>query len=182
MDKTQNQELAPNTAIPPADPVLTAAVNAAIREVVAPLMTSLAEMLANNTEALQYLASQQKVQTDRMEALEKQIRLNTLVTPTQVRYINDAIRKRAREILSKKGLDGDTKAVTRLSAAIRKAVLARYGVAALYEIPKHEYSVAMQQIDTWNDAIAVLDITRDARKRQEKSARFLEETEDGGHV
>lgn len=182
MDKTQNQELAPSTPMPPADPVLTAAVNAAIREVVAPLMASMAELMANNTEALQYLASQQKVQADRMEALERQIRLNTLVTPTQARYLNDAIRKRAREILSKKELDGDAKAVTRLSAAIRKAVLSRYGVAALHEIPKHEYSVAMQQIGTWNDALAVLDITRDARKRQEESARFPDDTEDGGHV
>lgn len=179
MDKTQNQELAPNTAMPPADPVLTAAVNAALREVVAPLMASLAELMTNNTEALQYLASQQKVQADRMEAMERQIRLNTLVTPTQVRYLNDAIHKRAREILSKKELDGDTKAVTRLSAAIRKAVLARYGVAALHEIPKHEYSVAMQQIGTWNDALTVLDITRDARKRQEEFSHF---PEGDGHV
>lgn len=174
MDEKQNQEIAVNGAQVPTDPVLAAAVNTALREFVAPLMASLAELMANNTEALQYLASQQKVQTDRMEALERQIRLNTLVTPTQVRYINDAIRKRAREILSKKDLD-DAKAVTRLSASIRKAVLSRYGVAALHEIPKHEYSVAMQQIGTWNDALAVLDITRDARKRKEDASYFLED-------
>lgn len=180
MDEKQNQEIAVNSAQQTADPVLAAAVNTALREFVAPLMASLAELMANNTEALQYLASQQKVQTDRMEALERQIRLNTLVTPTQVRYINDAIRKRAREILSKKNLDGDAKAVTRLSASIRKAVLSRYGVAALHEIPKHEYSVAMQQIGTWNDALAVLDITRDARKRKEDASCLLEDKEVSG--
>ena len=179
MDEKQNQEIAVNGAQVPTDPVLAAAVNTALREFVAPLMASLAELMANNTEALQYLASQQKVQTDRMEALERQIRLNTLVTPTQVRYINDAIRKRAREILSKKDLD-DAKSVTRLSASIRKAVLSRYGVAALHEIPKHEYTVALQQIGTWNDALAVLDITRDARKRKEDASCLLEDKDVSG--
>lgn len=147
------------------DPAIAAAVGAAIREMLSPLMASMAELMANNTEALQYLASQQKVQTDRMDALERQIRLNTLVTPTQVRYLNEAIRRRAREILSKKNLEEDKKAVNKLSASIRKSVLARYGVGAIHEIPKHEYSVAMQQIDTWNDALVLMDITREARKR-----------------
>lgn len=147
------------------DPVIAAAVGTAIREMISPLMASMAELMANNTEALQYLASQQKVQTDRMDALERQIRLNTLVTPTQVRYLNEAIKRRAREILSKKNLEEDKKAVNKLSAAIRKSVLARYGIGAVHEIPKHEYSVAMQQIGTWNDALAVMDITREARKR-----------------
>ena len=46
----------------------------------------------HNAQALEQLAGAQKVQNDRLEALEKQIRLNTLVTPQQVRYMNDAIR------------------------------------------------------------------------------------------
>lgn len=159
-------KIAPANLPAPTDAAFAAAVNAAMREVVMPVMAPLAELMKNNTEALQYLAAQEKVQADRMEALEKQIRLNTLVTPTQVRYLNEAIRKRAREILSKKNIDGDRKAITKLSTAIRKAVLSRYGVAALHEIPKHEYSVAMQQIGTWNDTLTVLDITRESRKRQ----------------
>lgn len=153
------------TQQPSGDAVMVAAVNVAIREVIMPFMASLSEMMKNNTEALQYLAAQQKVQTDRMEALEKQIRLNTLVTPTQSRYLNDAIRKRAKEILNKKGCIDDKKAVTKLSAAIRKAVLSRYGIASLNEIPKHEYSVAMQQIDTWNDAMTVMSVAREAKGR-----------------
>lgn len=156
-----------STKQPSSDATMVAAVNVAIREVIMPFMASLSEMMKNNAEALQYLAAQQKVQTDRMEALEKHIRLNTLVTPTQSRYLNDAIRKRAKEILNKKGCDDDKKAVTKLSAAIRKAVLSRYGIASLNEIPKHEYSVAMQQIDTWNDAMMVMTVVRDAKKRLE---------------
>ena len=136
-----------------------------------PILSSVAELLKNNTEAIQYLAAQQKVQTDRMEALERQIRLNTLVTPTQCRYLNDAIRKRSKEILGKKGCDEDKKAVTKLSAAIRKAVLHRYGIASLSEIPKHEYSVAMQQIDIWNDVITVMSVAREAKGRSQQAQK-----------
>lgn len=186
MDEKQILDMTTANPLPPMDPAVSAAISTAIRELVAPLMASLAEVMTNNTEALQYLAGQQKVQTDRMEALERQIRLNTLVTPAQVRYLNDAIRSRARELLAKKNLDEDKKAVTRLSAAIRKSVLSRYGVAAIHEIPKHEYSVAMQQVDTWNDTVVMLDITREARKRlygptlTNVVASAL--TEDGHHV
>lgn len=159
------REIAPVQAPAGNSEIMVQAVNLAIREVVMPFMASLSEMMKNNTEALQYLAAQQKVQTDRMEALEKQIRLNTLVTPTQAKYLSDAIRKRAKEILSKKNLEADRKATTKLSGVIRKAVLSRYGVSGIHDIPKHEYTIAMQQIETWNDIPAVMEITRDARKR-----------------
>lgn len=162
MDNT-SQEISKIPAPVSGDAVIAAAMTAAIHEVIMPVMASLSEMMKNNTEALQYLAAQQKVQTDRMEALEKQIRLNTLVTPTQSRYLNDAIRKRSREILSKKGIEGDKKAITRLSASIRKSVLSRYGIASMHEIPKHEYPIALQQIGMWNDALTVRDVVKEAR-------------------
>lgn len=138
---------------------------AVIQEILTPILAGMTELIGKNTEAVQYLAAQQKIQTDRMEALERQIRLNTLVTTAQVRYINDAIRKRARDILSKIKLENDKKAVTALSAAIRKAILSRYGVPALHDIPKHEYSVVMQQVDIWNDLLIVRDIAKQARFR-----------------
>lgn len=125
-----------------------AIISCMIREACTPTM-----LARNSTEALDRVAASQKVQSDRLEALEKQIRLNTLVTPTQVRYINDAIKKHARELLAKKEMDTDTRAVTKLACAIRKSITSRYGVAALHEVPKHEYSVVMQQIDTWNDML-----------------------------
>lgn len=165
MDEKQIQEMTEVNPLPPMDPTVSAAISTAIRELVAPLMASLAELMTNNTEAMQYLASQQKVQTDRMEALERQIRLNTLVTPSQVRYLNDEIRTRSKELLSKMNLEDDRKSVTRLSSSIRKAVLSRYGVAAIAHIPQHEYRVAMQHIDTWNDTRVILEITREVRKR-----------------
>ncbi len=141
-----------------------------IQQVLGPVMEQMSTLLRNNNEALSQLAAAQQMQSDRMEALERQIRLNTLVTPQQVRYINDAIRNRARELLDKRGLDDD-KASRKLVNAIRKSVLARYGVAALHEIPKHEYSVTMNHVSTWNDMLCVRDVVKEARSREnEKTA------------
>lgn len=139
-----------------------------IQEVLSPVLEAMAKFMQNNTEALERLSAAQKMQSDRMEALERQIRLNTLVTPAQVRYINDAIRKHARELMLKPELSDDAKAVKSLSASIRKSITTRYGVAALYEIPRHEYSVVMQQIDTWNDMLLMRDVIKAARKRHEE--------------
>lgn len=138
-----------------------------IRAILSPVLETMAVFMQNSTEALDRVAAAQKIQSDRMEALERQIRLNTLVTPTQVRYFNDAIKKHARELLAKKEMDDDAKAVTKLAGCIRKSVTARYGVAALHEIPKHEYSVVMQQIGTWNDLLTIRDITCEVRQRRE---------------
>ena len=135
-----------------------------IQHMMGPLIEAMGKMLKNNTDALNQLAATQQIQADRMEALEKQIRLNTLVTPQQVIYINEAIRARARELLDKRGVD-DKKAVTRLGNALRKSLLAWYGVGALHEIPKHEYSVVMNLVATWNDMLAVLDIVKEYRER-----------------
>lgn len=138
---------------------------AIIQQMMGPLVETMVTMLRNNTDALNQLAATQQIQADRLEALEKQIRLNTLVTPQQVKYINDAIRARARELLDKRGVD-DKKAVTKLGNAARKSLLSRYGVGALNNIPKHEYSVAMSHIATWNDMLTVRDIVKEARERQ----------------
>ena len=140
-----------------------------IQQVLGPVMQEMSTLLKNNTEALNQLAAAQQVQSDRMEALERQIRLNTLVTPQQVKYINDAIRARARELLDKRGVE-DEKATRKLGNAIRKSVLSRYGVAALHEIPKHEYSVTMSHVGGWNDMLCVRDVTKEARKREEEGA------------
>lgn len=137
-----------------------------IMEIIKPVMQSIAKMLENNTAALEQLSSAQSVQNDRLEALEKQIRLQTPVSSKQVSYLNDAIRARARDLLDKRNVD-DNKAAVKLGNSIRKAVLSRYGVSTLREIPKHEYNVALQQISIWNDMLTVRDIAKEARKRAE---------------
>lgn len=135
-----------------------------IAELMRPVMSTIGELLKNNTSALEQLSCAQAVQNDRLAALEKQIRLQTPVTSKQVSYLNDAIRSRARELLDKRGVQ-DAKAITKLGGTIRKAVLSRYGIGNLREIPKHEYTVAMQQVSIWNDMLAVRDVVKDARER-----------------
>lgn len=159
-DEPREQQIAENTQVPAELAVM-------LQEILSPIFQTLGEFVANNTEAMNRMAAQQHIQSDRLEALEKQIRLNTLVTPTQVKYINEEIKKRARELLAKKGFEDDRKAVNALSGKIRKAVLSRYGVAALHEIPKHEYSVTLSMISSWSDALALLDIVKEAKKRKE---------------
>lgn len=152
------------------------ALPAIIQQMMGPIVETMSKLLEHNAQAVEQLAGAQKVQNDRLEALEKQIRLNTLVTPQQVRYMNDAIRARARELLFKREIE-DMRAVKKLGNAIRKSVLARYGVSALHEIPKHEYAVAMSQIGMWSDALLVRDCVREARARYEAEQTDLDETE-----
>ena len=139
----------------------------AITEIIRPVFLTMGKMLEQNTEALERLASAQMAQNQRLEALEKQIRLQTPITPKQAASLNDAIRQKRRETLDKRGLADDKKAVTRLGNAIRRDVLSRYGVAGLREIPRHEYQVAMNQINIWNNALVIRDIVKEARERTE---------------
>ena len=141
------------------------ALSSAITEIMRPVIQSMGKLLQQNAEALERLAASQAVQNNRLEALEKQIRLQTPITAKQAQYLNDAIRTKARELLDKRELSGDKWAVTKLGNAIRKDVLARYGVAGLREIPKHEYQVAMNQIGMWSNALVIRDVAKEARER-----------------
>lgn len=140
-----------------------------VAEIISPVMKTIGKLLENNTAALEQLSSAQSVQNDRLEALEKQIRLQTLVTSKQVYYLNDAIRMRARELLDKRSV-GDKKAITKLGNLIRKSVLARYGVSSLRDVPKHEYNVALSQISMWNDILSVRTVAAQFRNNAEMEA------------
>lgn len=135
-----------------------------ITQLMQPVMQTIGKMLENNTAALEQLSAAQSIQNDRLEALEKQIRLQTKVDGKQVGYLNDAIRRKSRRTLTGWEIDDD-KAVRQLGNRIRKAVLARYGVSTLRDVPKHEYNVAMQQIEMWSDVFDVSDIVKEARER-----------------
>ena len=134
-----------------------------MNQLMRPLLEDIGKLLKNNTEAMEQIATSQDVIRNRMEALEKQVRLQTPVSDRQAKYIADGAKERARELLAKRGID-EKKAVNRLAGVIRKAVLARYGVEALYKIPKCEYEVAMSMVETWNNALKVLDIVKLFRK------------------
>ena len=148
--------------------VMPEVLSGVVKELLQPVMQSMAKILENNTSALEQLSSAQSVQNDRLEALERQIRLQTKVDSKQASYLNNAIRQRSRELLSKREIE-DRKAITKLGNHIRKAVLARYGISSLRDVPKHEYTVAMQQIEIWNNALLVGDVVKDARERMAAS-------------
>lgn len=143
------------------------ALSGVITEVVRPMIQALGAMLEKNVEAMERLAAQQAAQNNRLDAMEKQLRLQTPITPKQGQYLNDSIRARARELLDEAGLADDKWAVMKLGNAIRKSVLIRNGAAALREIPRCEYQVAMHHIGIWNDMLTIRDVVKEARERAE---------------
>lgn len=176
--KADLHDMEAGKAIYPADPeagnapvksdgdVSTLLVANVMNQLMRPILESIGTMLKNNTAALEQLSAAQSVQNDRMEALEKQIRLQTKVDGKMAGYLNEAIRGRSRELLDKRGIS-EKKAVTKLGNAIRKAVLMRYGISSLRDVPKHEYNVALNLIGMWNDVLTVRDVVNEARGRME---------------
>lgn len=130
-----------------------------VKQVVVQLFGPLGEMVSHNTEAMQRVAAVMKVQNDRLETLERQIRLQSPVSAVQARYLNEAIRHRAESVLQfltdPYQPISSAKATTRLAGAIRHAVLIRYGIPALRDLPKCEYSVALSQVEMWNDVLTI---------------------------
>ena len=152
--------------IPAESGVSAKIVASVVEQIMRPMLESMGAMMQRMSEAVEHIATAQDVMRNRLEALEKDNRLNTPVTDTQARYLADAARKKAAEIMLKKDIR-DKKAITKLSGLIKKAVLRRYGKGSLREIPRCEYTVAMSQIDAWNNVMDVLDIVREARERAE---------------
>lgn len=137
-----------------------------VRQMMGPLVEAMGKLLENNTQALNKLSIAQQVQNDRLEALERQIRLNTPVTRQQVKYLNGAMKERALDLLDKAGAT-DAKGVRKLTAVIRKDTLSSYGITAVDEIPKHEYQVCMNRVMTWNNMRIVRDVVKEVRERAE---------------
>lgn len=142
-------------------------VSAVVREMMAPIMESFGRMLRQNAEALEQMAATQKLTSDRITSLERQVRLQKPLSRAQERCVNDAIRARARALLDKYGISGDRRAATKLGNAIRRSVLARYGVSSLREAPAYDYEVAMEHVGMWNELLTVLDVVKEARARAE---------------
>lgn len=173
MDDKQEMAVLEATGI---GPEITAALTMAVREMVAPVLEQVAALLKNNTEAVQCIAAQEQIQSDRLAALERELRLNMPVTNAQVRYLSSGMKSRALELLAKRSLEETTELTRRLSGCIRKAVLARYGISSLRDLPRCEYSVAMKQIETWNDLMALREATRRAVWREVPAAAGHQES------
>lgn len=135
------------------------AVGEMIHGMMMPIIEPLCMMLKQNTEALERISATLNLQGKQIEALEKQVRMNTPVTSVQARYLNNAIKEKASLVLEKYGREDKT-ARDALARKIRKDILIRSGIASMRELPKCEYDVALKQIETWNNAITIRDIIR----------------------
>lgn len=142
-------------------------VSAVVQEMMTPIMEGIGRMLKQNAEAMEQIAATQKMTSERIASLERQVRLQKPLSKAQEKCVNDAIRARARELLDRKGYAWDRRAVTKLGGAIRRSVLARYGVGSLREAPAYDYEIALKQVGMWNDLLTLRDVTEEARARAE---------------
>ncbi len=158
-------EMTRRESLPPETAGIVAAV---VRDMMGPIMESIGKMLKHNTEAMEQIAAAQQMTSQRIRDLEQRVRLQTPMSKTQEKYITDAVRARARELLDGAGYADDKKAVTKLGAAIRKSLLTRWGVSTLREAPAYDYETALEQIGMWNDALTLRDVKKAARQRAEE--------------
>lgn len=110
--------------------------------------TALSIAVVQMTEVMRGMAEMLRSTNERMTALEQQVRMLTKVTPAQAASINMAIRNRAAELCLEYRACGNEKAV---ATAIRKEVKLVTGVASVRELPRCQYSIAMDQIGMWDD-------------------------------
>lgn len=143
-----------------------AAASAMLEQIMRPMLESMGQFMTKMSEAVEHIATSQDVMRNRLEALEKQVRLSTPVTEREEKYLKDAVRAKARTLLAEKQIE-DKKAISKLAGLIKKSVLMRYGYGSFRDIPHCEYNVAMSQIETWNNALEVYEIVKEARERAE---------------
>lgn len=94
------------------------------------------------------MANMMRATNERIASMEREIRLLTKVTPAQASAINAAIRDRAGTLCSDYRAPGCEKAVAN---AIRRALKLTTGVSSVRELPRCEYSVALQSVQIWDD-------------------------------
>lgn len=152
-------------------------VSLVVRDMMAPIMETIGKMLEHNTQAMEQIAAAQQITSERIASLEKRVRLQTPLSKSQENCINGAIRARARDLLDPRGYSEDKKAVTKLCGIIRKSVLARYGVGSLREAPAYDYDTAMKQVAMWNDRIALRDVEKEARDRENAAMETSQSSE-----
>ena len=104
--------------------------------------------LAQMGDIMRGMANMLRATNERMASLEREVKLLTKVTPAQASAINEAIRQRAAELCEKYRAQGCEKAAAN---AIRRAVRLTTGTNSVRDLPRCEYSVAMEQVSMWDD-------------------------------
>ena len=126
----------------------TAALPAIPEQRLAQLPPEVVQVFQQMAQATVSMANMLRATNERMASMEREIRLLTKVTPAQASAINAAIRERAAALCGSYRAAGCEKAVAN---AIRRAVKLTTGVSNVRELPRCEYTVAMQQVQLWDD-------------------------------
>ena len=117
------------------------------------LMPDVAAMLQTNTEQLgAYLvqmAQMMHIMQRRLDEMEEKKKAVT-VTHDEVKAIQLLIRLRADEYCEKYGLE-DAKDAAKIRAAIKKAILVRYGIKDLHDVPAIARQAVEALISRWAD-------------------------------
>ena len=131
----------------------------------AALPPEVAQAFNQMAQTMRVMADMVRAINDRQTAMEREIRLLTKVTPAQAAAINAAIRTRAAELCKAYKATGQEKATAN---AIRRAVKLTTGVSTVRELPRCEYSVALEQVQLWDDYKAMKAIKAKATKEGAK--------------
>lgn len=131
-----------------------------------PVPMETAVMMRQSTEQLgtylvqmaQMLQMMQK-RLDEMEENQKAV----TVSHEDVKRINAMIRQRANGYCAQFGLT-DPKDATAIRGAIKKAILARYGIKDLHDCPQIALGAVERQIDRWADIRIVMKIREKHRE------------------
>lgn len=97
---------------------------------------------------MQAMADALRANQQIMAELAKEVHQLTKVTPAQVKALNAAIKDRAAEVCEASRAVGGEKAC---AAAIRKHVKLTMGVSGMRELPRADWSTAMEAVNGWND-------------------------------
>lgn len=126
-----------------------------------PLPVEVQEAFEQMGEVMRGMADMLRATNERMTSLEREVRLLTKVTPAQATAINEAIRTRAAELCESYHAEGCEKAAAN---AIRRAVRLTTGVNSMRELPRCEYSIALEQVRMWDDYKAMRALRANKRK------------------
>lgn len=136
------------------------------REKAVILMPDVAAMLQANTEQLgTYLvqmAQMMHIMQKRLDELEEKQKAVT-VTHDDAKGIQQLIRMRADEYCEKYGLE-DVKDAAKIRTAIKKAILVRYGIKDLHDVPAIARQAVEALISRWADIKMVYRIRESHRE------------------
>ncbi len=115
-----------------------------VRQAMAAIVRGMQDIQAEFMRVSTELAAMSREMTE----LRRAVRTLTKITPAQAKSLNAAISARAAALCADYGLAGHEKAVAN---AIRRAVKMTTGIQSMRELPRDEYSVALDQIEMWDD-------------------------------